>query len=41
MIASEPEAGSIIANTARGLLRSFIPGKKSRAEHHGGPRKKR
>jgi len=28
MIASEPEAGSIIANTARGLLRSFIPGKK-------------
>ena len=28
MIAGEPEAGSIIANTARGLLRSFIPGRK-------------
>jgi pyruvate dehydrogenase (quinone) len=28
MLAGEPEAGSIIANTARGLMRSFMPGNK-------------
>jgi pyruvate dehydrogenase (quinone) len=29
MLAGEPEAGSIIANTARGLMRSLMPGKSS------------
>ena len=28
MLAGEPEAGSVIANTARGLMRSFMPGNK-------------
>jgi pyruvate dehydrogenase (quinone) len=28
MIAGEPEAGSVLANTARELIRSFMPGKK-------------
>ena len=28
MLAGEPEAGSIIANTARGLMRSLMPGNK-------------